>query len=1136
MLRLVFAFFTALVISFPALDCLFATDLQRYVAVFSDGSVLEGNHLQNWHDARSKPTLEGTSLDDPANPLRWMRDRRLRGKAYKFSSGSYVEFAGGDRIPGKVVSVSFNDYGGAPSHLLVETEGQFSRPGRLARRHIRVLASKVQRVVWDRLDKRPLTPGVAYLRNGQVLNFRRLRWGQGTVSVLLSDGVRELSFSLIAEIHPVDTAPWESYYDELAVLDPNLEGRLFRFETVDGLVSTSSRSRFQALAFSSHEEQDRLEKLRLSLQGQLANFARQNEASLKGIEDLQKKLDEEIKKQADLAKPGGKEEERTRVATERFLSQMERRLQRRLETHDRQTRTLESARLRQLKKVPEETRKQQLEAFRKDRLRQRAQIEKQIADEERRTKAQRQEQDQRKIDRLRGLKRDHLNRLQKSNTADQLLRRIEEYNNWRIAMERVQQKVEMIKGGAGGPDSWQHMLQPAWSLDPLWVPFNQIHTYMFFKPDEVPLSRFAPNEYKEKHYLAKAAGWKVDRNIRNAFLASAAREYGWGYSVHAYNEMHFDLPSIVTGFRSRIGLDRQVGDGGCAIGRVFFDTTDSKPLYQSPFLVGSWQAADTGDLALPAAKDGRRRLILQADTAHDEGISSVDPFDVRDMVDWLEPVLRLDRTQLAKIVKERIHRNVPAWKDWSPVLAKGSICRWEIPFEDRGEGKFFPAVSLQGEPIVLSRQVPAAPWRKWLQVDMSEVNALGPDPSVVSVRVDGKELQPVELPQRQPWQVGSIPLVYDLGIQKDSSIKVEITQKPHEALLCWRKLEISRALPAVYGLATMLDEAGGKDLQLTQAVHRVLKSVRLNFEEKKTAIELFRKGAEINYRKSSPIATIKLIGSKDLWKVSSSHSKPGEFAAANAVDGNPATRWTSQASQQPGMWFQVELPTPTAIGGVRLITHGTKDHPVSYDVRASTDGVKWSGSLAKGLGSSPVTETVLGPVDAKFIRIQQTGKTTLWWSIHELDILEPATSDVISSVLLGEKWRGDDESFALLKKIPTLSVVHFSGPIRNSPAARADLQASIGTINFEEHECIPSHSGTPVCAFNVINKTGKDLNIIWIGFDSKPVDYDDLAAGEISVRDSYVGHRWEARIKGEGRRVGFYIVEPGLDWVVTDGK
>ncbi|MEC7922406.1 MAG: hypothetical protein VX496_03285, partial [Planctomycetota bacterium] len=385
MLRLVFSTLVALVVSCLALDCLFAADLQRYVAVFSDGSVLEGNELQNWHDARSKPALEGTSLDEPANPLRWLRDRRLRGKAYKFSSESYVEFTGGDRIPGKVVSVSFDDYGGAPSHLLVETEGQFARPGRIARKHVRVLSSKVQRVVWDRLDRRPLTPGVAYLRNGQALNFRRLRWGQGTVSILLSDGVRELSFAQIAEIHPVNTAPWESYYDELAVLNPNLVGRLFRFETVDGLVSTSSRARFQALAFSSHEEQQRLERVRLSLQGQLANFERQNQASLKRIEDLQKKLDEELKKQADAANPGGRDEEKTRAATERLVSQMEKRLQRRLETHDRQTGTLEKARLRQLKKVPEETRKAQLEAFRKDRLRQRAQIEKQIADEARRT-------------------------------------------------------------------------------------------------------------------------------------------------------------------------------------------------------------------------------------------------------------------------------------------------------------------------------------------------------------------------------------------------------------------------------------------------------------------------------------------------------------------------------------------------------------------------------------------------------------------------------------------------------------------------------------------------------------------------------------------------------------------------------
>ena len=183
---------------------------------------------------------------------------------------------------------------------------------------------------------------------------------------------------------------------------------MFRLETVDGLIATSSRSRFQALAFSSPEEQQLLaEKLRAE-QGQLNNFDSHNKESLKKIEDLQKKLDDELKKQAEVARPGGKEETKARAATERYLSQMEQRLQRRLDTHDRLTRNLEKNRLRQLKKLPEAQRKSQMEALSKDRLRQREQIEKQIAEEARKTRAQRQQQDQRKIEKIKVLKRDQL--------------------------------------------------------------------------------------------------------------------------------------------------------------------------------------------------------------------------------------------------------------------------------------------------------------------------------------------------------------------------------------------------------------------------------------------------------------------------------------------------------------------------------------------------------------------------------------------------------------------------------------------------------------------------------------------------------------------------------------------------------
>ena len=99
---------------------------------------------------------------------------------------------------------------------------------------------------------------------------------------------------------------------------------------------------------------------------------------------------------------------------------------------------------------------------------------------------------------------------------------------------------------------------------------------------------------------------------------------------------------------------------------------------------------------------------------------------------------------------------------------------------------------------------------------------------------------------------------------------------------------------------------------------------------------------------------------------------------------------------QPGMWFQIELPKAQLVRGLSLDSAGSAlDYPGGYEVRVSDDGKKWSKVLASGSGSHPETEIAFAPVNARYIRVTQTGhRPGKFWSIHELGIfraVDPAS-------------------------------------------------------------------------------------------------------------------------------------------------
>jgi mono/diheme cytochrome c family protein/glucose/arabinose dehydrogenase len=140
------------------------------------------------------------------------------------------------------------------------------------------------------------------------------------------------------------------------------------------------------------------------------------------------------------------------------------------------------------------------------------------------------------------------------------------------------------------------------------------------------------------------------------------------------------------------------------------------------------------------------------------------------------------------------------------------------------------------------------------------------------------------------------------------------------------------------------------------------------------------------------------------WRLSASH---GTNTAANILqqDANPPVRWESAAPQVPGMWFQVELPQTTRIseiimevtvpvpgrfgGGGRGRGAMPTAPPANYSVQVSTDGSTWSAPVAQGSGQNPKTTITFAPVEAKFVRITQTGTPAnpqAGWAIQRLTI------------------------------------------------------------------------------------------------------------------------------------------------------
>lgn len=341
--------------------------------------------------------------------------------------------------------------------------------------------------------------------------------------------------------------------------------------------------------------------------------------------------------------------------------------------------------------------------------------------------------------------------------------------------ERFQARSQ---GAPEQPANWVHLIQPAWSLDPLWVRHETIRVRAYFMPHEVPLTRIEPSESRGQSDLGGLWPWQAERNAESGSLESGGVAFPWGLGVHAASELEFPLPAAARSFRTQLGLDDLAGAGGCVKANVYLGSARSQPIYASNWIVGSGNVLDTGPLLFRDPSHPPERLILQVDPAHTGRPPGADPLDIRDTVDWLEPLVSLDPEKIPAEVLTRSPKRIAAWQGWKVVMGDAEAVRlvswWDET--DPADLGYRLLTAIGQEPLRLSGRLLPRPYRDQLLLVVSRPPQA--TPSKLEVRIDGLPVAQLDVPVRGSAQY--VPLVVSLAAFHHREVEVELIQQSQD--------------------------------------------------------------------------------------------------------------------------------------------------------------------------------------------------------------------------------------------------------------------------------------------------------------------------------------------------------------------
>jgi hypothetical protein len=370
-----------------------------------------------------------------------------------------------------------------------------------------------------------------------------------------------------------------------------------------------------------------------------------------------------------------------------------------------------------------------------------------------------------------------------------------------IATTSLDRYLSRVVGDHRDVNRWIHGIQPAWSLDVIWVPQGTVWARRSFSTQEMPLFRVPATRFEQRSTIGDLRfPYAVNRNVLGGPQRCVNREVGWGLGVHAFAQIEYEFPPEAQSLRSEFAIDAAMSDGGCVMPRIVNLATGDK-LYEGPVIVGSSNVVDSGRLTLSAAADEPRRIALQVDPVLDNRPPGADPFDVRDNANWIEPLVEFEPARLQRQLDERILRILPGWREWTAVIEPGSQAAWSSFFAEGpgSSGEFAPALSVQNGALKLALNRSLTHADRWLVVDAVRTQSAG---AAIKIAIQMNDQKPTEheLPTYDKSRTDFRPIVVPLTVDTNAApVTFEIRQIPAEnASAFWRSVTVSDQHPMLF--------------------------------------------------------------------------------------------------------------------------------------------------------------------------------------------------------------------------------------------------------------------------------------------------------------------------------------------------